>query len=75
MRIVATSAARLVWWWPGIVVTLAVYAGVAITLFHESYPNLWGGLGAGVTAAAWYCSPLRRVEDRRRQRLRRRHDA
>jgi len=69
-RIVATGAARLLWWWPGIVVTFAAYAAVAVALVHAaSYPNLWGGLAAGVVAAAWYGSPLRRLEARRRQRL------
>jgi len=69
-RIIATSAVRIVWWWPGIVATLVVYAAVALALFHDSYPNLWGGLAAAVAAAAWYASPLRRLEGRRRERLR-----
>jgi hypothetical protein len=69
-RIVATGAARLVWLWPGIVVTLAVYAAVALSVYHDSYPNLWGGLAAAVAATLWYGSPMRRLEGRRRQRLR-----
>jgi hypothetical protein len=49
---------------------LAIYAAVAIALFGRSYPNLWGGLAAVVTAAAWYASPMRGIESRRRDRLR-----
>jgi hypothetical protein len=69
-RIVAAGAARLLWWWPGVVVTLVTYAAVALALYRDSYPNLWGGLAAGVVATAWYLSPLRRLEARRRERLR-----
>jgi hypothetical protein len=69
-RIVAAGAVRLVWWWPGVVATLAAYAAVALALYRDSYPNLWGGLAAGVVATAWYASPLRRLESRRRDRLR-----
>jgi hypothetical protein len=65
-RIVATSAVRLLWRWPGIVVTLAVYAAVALPLYHDSYPNLWGALAAAVAAVAWYGSPMRRLEAHRR---------
>jgi hypothetical protein len=69
-RILATSGVRLVWWWPGIVVALAVYAAVALAAYHDSYPNLWGGLAAGAAAVSWYGSPMRRLEGRRRDRLR-----
>jgi len=70
LRVVASGAVRLLWWWPGLVVVMAAYAAVAIGLYHDSYPNLWGGLAAAVTAAMWYGSPLRAREARRRQRLR-----
>lgn len=72
-RIVATSAVRLPWWWPGIVVTLAVYAAVALPLYHDSYPNLWGALAAAVAAVVWYGSPMRHLEEQRRRRLRAGH--
>jgi hypothetical protein len=68
-RIVASGAARLLWWWPGVVVTMAAYAAVALSLYDHSYPNLWGALAAAVVAVAWYASPMRRLEARRRQRL------
>lgn len=70
LRIVAAGAVRLLWWWPGIVVVLAVYVAAAAALHHHLYPNLWGGLAAAVAALAWYGSPLRGVEARRRERLR-----
>jgi hypothetical protein len=64
------GAGRLVWWWPGLVVVALAYAAVAAGLFDQSYPNLWGGLAAIAVGTAWYASPLRRLEARRRQRLR-----
>lgn len=67
---VARGGARLVYWWPGLVVVLVAYAAVAIGLYRHSYSNLWGGLAAAVVAAAWYGSPVRRIEARRRARLR-----
>ncbi len=67
---VARGAGRLLWWWPGVVVVLVAYAAVAIGLDGHSYSNLWGGLAALVVATAWYASPLRRLEARRRDRLR-----
>jgi len=69
LREVAQGGVRLVWRWPGLVVVVAVYAGVALGLYHEHYPNLWGGLAAALAAMAWYGSPLRALEARRRQRL------
>ena len=69
LRIIAAGAVRLVWWWPGVVAVVAVYVVVAVSLYHHSYPNLWGGLAAVVAALAWYASPLRNVEARRRKRL------
>ncbi len=70
LRIVAGAAVRLLWWWPGIVVVVAAYVVVAGALFHQLYPNLWGGLAAGIVALAWYASPMRTIETRRRDRLR-----
>lgn len=70
LRILAAGVVRLLWWWPGIVVVVAVYFAVAIGLFHHLYPNLWGGLAAVVAAGAWYGSPMRKIEARRRARAR-----
>lgn len=67
---VARGGLRLLWWWPGVVVVIVAYAAVAIGLYDHSYSNLWGGLAAAVVAAAWYGSPVRRIEARRRARLR-----
>lgn len=67
---VVRGGGRLVWWWPGIVVVLVAYAAVAIGLYDHSYSNLWGGLAAAIVAGAWYGSPLRGLEARRRARLR-----
>jgi hypothetical protein len=69
VRNVATAAARLLWLWPGIVVTLAVYVATALSVYHDAYPNLWGGLAAAIAATLWYGSPMRRLEGRRRDRL------
>ncbi len=66
---VAVGAGRLAWWWPGVVVAVAAYVAVAISLYDRSYPNLWGALAATVVGTAWYLSPLRRMETRRRDRL------
>ncbi len=70
LRRAVLGAGRLVWWWPGLVVVALAYTAVAAGLSGQSYPNLWGGLAAMVAATAWYASPLRRLEARRRQRLR-----
>ena len=70
LRRTVLGAGRLVWWWPGLVVVALAYAAVAAGLFARSYPNLWGGLAAMVVGTVWYTSPLRRLEARRRQRLR-----
>lgn len=70
LRRALLGAGRLVWWWPGLVVVALAYAAVAVGLFAQSYPNLWGGLAAIVVGTVWYASPLRRLEARRRQRLR-----
>src|SRR5215472_6028339 len=67
---VVLGAGRLVWWWPGLVVVALAYAAVAAGMSAQSYPQLWGGLAAIVVGTAWYASPLRRLEARRRQRLR-----
>jgi hypothetical protein len=64
---VLLGAARLLSWWPGVVVTVAAYVVVALCLYHHTYPNLWGGLAAAVVGTAWYASPMRRIEARRRQ--------
>jgi hypothetical protein len=64
------GAGRLVWWWPGLVVVALAYAAVAAGLFDQPYPNLWGVIAAIAVGVAWYASPLRRLEARRRQRLR-----
>lgn len=69
LRIIAAGAVRVLLWWPGIVVVLAVYVAVAVALYHHLYPNLWGGLAAAVAALAWYASPMRNYEARRRDRL------
>lgn len=69
LRRVALGAWRIASWWPGLVVVVIVYVAVAIALFDHSYPNLWGALGALVAGIAWYISPLRRLETRRRDRL------
>ena len=73
LRRVVLGAGRLVWWWPGLVVVALTYTAVAAGLSAQSYPNLWGGLAAIVVGTAWYTSPLRRLEARRRQRLRASH--
>jgi hypothetical protein len=70
LRRVALGAGRLVWWWPGLVVVVLAYTAVAAGLFDHPYPNLWGGIAAIVVGTAWYASPLRRLEARRRERLR-----
>jgi len=41
LRIIAAGAGRVLLWWPGIVVVLAVYVVVAVGLYHHLYPNLW----------------------------------
>jgi len=74
LRIVAIAAGRLLWWWPGVVVTFAAYLAVSLAVYGRSYPNLWGLLGAGAVAVAWYASPLRNAEARRRRRLRSRQE-
>jgi hypothetical protein len=70
LRRAVLGARRLVWWWPGLVVVALAYTAVAVELFGNSYPNLWGGVAAIVVGTVWYASPLRRLEARRRQRLR-----
>ncbi len=67
--IAVIGAGRLAWWWPGVVVAVAAYVAVAVSLYDLSYPNLWGALAAAVVGTAWYVSPLRRMEARRRDRL------
>jgi hypothetical protein len=69
LRIIAAGAVRVLLWWPGIVVVLAVYVAVAVALYHHLYPNLWGGLAAAVAALSWYASPMRHYEARRRHRF------
>ena len=69
LRIIAAGAGRVLLWWPGIVVVLAVYVVVAVGLYHHLYPNLWGGLAATIAALVWYGSPMRNYEARRRSRL------
>jgi hypothetical protein len=70
LRRTVLGARRLVWWWPGLVVVALAYTAVAMALFDHSYPNLWGGIAAAAVGTAWYGSPLRRLEARRRERLR-----
>jgi hypothetical protein len=54
------------------VVVLLAYVVVAAALAGHPYNNLWGGLAAIVAGAGWYASPLRRLEAKRRETLRRR---
>jgi hypothetical protein len=70
LRRAVLGAGRLVWWWPGLLVVVLAYAAVAAGLFDRPYPNLWGAIAAIVVGAAWYASPLRRLEARRRARFR-----
>lgn len=70
LRRAVLGAGRLARWWPGLIVVALTYVAVASGLFGGSYPNLWGGIAAIVVGTAWYASPLRRVEARRRERLR-----
>jgi hypothetical protein len=71
LAIVATGAGRLVWWWPGVVAAVAAYVVTALALYHTVfYANLWGLVAAAVVGTAWYLSPLRTLESRRRRRLR-----
>jgi hypothetical protein len=52
------------------VFVLLAYVAVAVALSGHPYNNLWGGVAATVAGAGWYASPLRRLEGKRRERLR-----
>lgn len=67
LRRALVGLGRIALFWPGMVVLVLAYAAVAGGLYGHSYSNLWGALAATVVGVAWYLSPLRRVEARRRK--------
>ncbi|HZD65218.1 MAG TPA: DMT family transporter [Acidimicrobiales bacterium] len=64
---VVLGVARGSWYWPGMVVLVLAYAGVAGGLYWHAWSNLLGGLAAIAVGLGWYGSPLRRWEARRRE--------
>jgi hypothetical protein len=66
LRAVLLGAGRLVASWPGMLVVPIAYVATALSIYHSAYPNLWGLVASGAAGAAWYLSPLGRLEGRRR---------
>lgn len=56
--------------WPGMCAVVIAYAATAASLYGRPYPNLWGVVAAVAVGTAWYASPVRKVEAKRRERKR-----
>lgn len=70
LSFVWAGSGRIVRLWPGVVVVLVAYiaAAVPLAVTGTGYPQLLGILAAAVFAGAWYGSPMRTWEARRRAR-------
>ena len=63
------GAGHVIRGWPGLSVTVAAYAVVAIALFGYHDGQIAGLVAALLIGVAWYLSPAGRWEAARRQRV------
>ncbi len=68
LLVVAIGAWRLVQRWPGLLAIPISYAIAATILYDRRYGYILSAVIAGAVGVAWYVSPLRVVEARRRER-------
>lgn len=70
LSFVGVGGGRIARSWPGAVLTLVGYVAAAVPLAVAGvgYPQLLGVLAAAFVAVAWYSSPMRAWEARRRAR-------
>lgn len=69
LSVVALGAVRLLQRWPGLLAVPVSYGIAAAVLYERSYAYILSAVIAAVVGVAWYASPLRRVEARRRAKL------
>jgi len=68
LSVVALGALRLVRRWPGLLAIPVSYGIAAALLYDRRYGYILSAVIAGAVGVAWYASPLRVVEARRRDR-------
>ena len=66
LSLTAVGAGRLVRRWPGLLAIPVSYGAAAAGLYGHSYGYILSAVIAAGVGVAWYGSPLRRIEAKRR---------